>query len=303
MAIMSTGSHPQDLRPGVHMWFGAAYKMYETKYDKILDVKQADDRAYEEDVMMSNLGLPQVKTQGAAVQYDNGNQLWSIRYPHVQYGLGFAITQEMMDDGIALKKAQIYAEALKQSMLRGREIQAANVYANGFSVPTSTEGGDGVAVFSNAHPTPAGNFSNVPSSAGTVAEATIEQACIDIGNYKDNRGNLIFVRADKIIVPLNLQFTVHRILNSVLRSGSSDNDINAIRDMGMLPGGVVVDPYLTSTTNWFIKTDQQGANFYNRKDIVLSDDNEFDTENAKFKGLMRFSVGVSDPRAVYGVNS
>lgn len=298
---MSTGNFPQDLRPGVHMWFGKAYKLYSTIYDRILDVKQADSRAYEEDVMLSTLGLPQVKTQGAPVTYDSGTELYSTRYPHVQYGLGFSITQEMMDDGIALKNAQIFSEALKLSMLRGREIQAANVYAGGFSVATSTEGGDGVAWFSASHPTPAGPQSNVPSVAATLSESSLEQAHIDIGSMKDNRGQLIYVRGQKLVVPLNLQFTANRICKNTDRPATADRDINAMVEMGMAPE-IIVDPYLSSTTNWFVATDQPGRCFYNRKDLVLSDDNEFDTENAKFKGLMRFSVGISDYRSGYGVN-
>lgn len=301
---MSTGTFPQDLRPGIRMWFGQAYKVYNTKYDKLFDVKVPEDRAYEEDVMVSTLGLPQVKTQGAGVNYDSGNQMFSTRYNHIQYGLGFIITQEMMEDGIALKKAQIFTEALKLSMLRGREIVSANVYANAFSSSALMDGGDGVALGSNAHPTSAGNFSNVPVTPASLSEAALEQMVTDVMAYKDNRGQLISVVPDKLIIPVALQFTAHRILNSILRPTSADNDINAIRDMGMLPGGVVVNPYLSSsTTNWFVRTDQQGLNFFNRKDINLSDDNEFDTNNAKYKGLMRFSVGWSDPRAGYFVNA
>lgn len=303
MALMSTGSFPQDLRPGIRMWFGAAYKAWDAKFDKILDVKIPDDRAYEEDVMMSGLGLAQVKTQGATVQYDSGIQMFSTQYPHIQYGLGFVITQEMMDDGIALKHAQIFSENLKLNMLRTREIIAANVYNNAFNSANVMTGGDGVCLGSNAHPTPAGNFSNVPVSAGSLAESTLEQAVIDIQNYVDNRGQRILCRPDKLIFGLNLQFTAERILKSVLRQNTANNDINALREMGMFPGGTVVDPFLTSTTNWHIRTDQQGLNYFNRRDITLSDDNEFDTENAKFKGLMRLSVGWSDPRAGYFVNS
>jgi hypothetical protein len=303
MAIISTGSFPQDLRPGIRMWFGSAYKIYDTKYDKTHDVKVPDDRAYEEDVMMSTLGLAQTKTQGAPVQYDAANQLFTTRYTHVQYGLGFVITQEMMEDGIALKMGKVFSEAMKLSMLRSREIIAAGTYINGFSSSYQMDGGDGVQLFSNAHPSPSGNLTNVPSSAASLSEAALEQMVIDVMNYKDNRGQLIMVKPDKLIIPLNLQFTAHRILNSVLQSHTADNAINALKDMGMLPGGVVVNPYLTSTTNWFVRTDQPGINYFNRKDISMSDDNEFDTENGKFKALMRLSVGWSDWRAAYGVNA
>jgi len=304
MAEISTGLFPQNLRPGIRMWHGAAYKTYNPIYDKILDVQQASDRAYEEDVMMSNLGLAAIKTQGGAVTYDSGNQLWSVRYNHVQYGLGFAITQEMMEDGVALKVGQKMAESLKLSMLRTREIISASVYYNGFSAPTTTEGGDGVAIFANNHPTPGGNFSNVPVTPASLSEASIEQMVIDTNLFKDNRGQIIQVVPQKIIVHPNNQFVARRVLGSYLRSGSADNDINAVRSMGILSdSNVVVDPYLTSTTNWFVKTDQPGLNYFNRKDLTLDDDNEFDTNNMKFKGLFRASVGCSDPRAGYGVNA
>jgi hypothetical protein len=303
MAIITTGSFPQDLRPGIRMWFGSAYKIYDTKYDKVLDIRVPDDRAYEEDVTMSTLGLAQVKTQGAPVTYDEGNQMYSTRYTHVQYGTGFVITEEMMEDGIALKMGKVFSEAMKLSMLRSREIVAANVYVNGFTSSAVMDGGDGVQLFSSAHPTQGGNQTNVPASAASLSEAALEQAVIDIMQYKDNRGQIIMVRPDKLIIPIALQFTAHRILASVLKNDSADNAINALRDLGMLPGGVVVNPYLTSTTNWFVKTDQPGLNFFNRKDISMSEDNEFDTNNGKFKALMRLSVGWSDWRAGYGVNS
>lgn len=303
MSIISTGNFPQDLRPGVRMWFGSAYSLYDTEYDKILDVKEADDRAYEEDVAMSTFGLAQIKTQGAPVTYDQGNQLYSTRYNHIQYGLGFVITEEMMEDGIALKMGKIFSEAMKLSMLRSREIISAGVYINGFDSSYQMEGGDGVQLFSNAHPIVGGNQSNVPATAATLAEASLEQMIIDVSKYKDNRGQLIAVRPQKLIIPVDLQFTAERILKSILRVGTADNDINAIRNMGMLPEGIMVDHYLTSTSNWFVKTDQPGLTFFNRKDISMSEDNEFDTNNMKFKALMRFSAGWSDWRAGYGVNA
>jgi len=200
------------------MWFGAAYKLYDTKYDKMLDVKTPDDRAYEEDVMMSNLGLASVKTQGAPVAYDSGNQLFTTRYPHIQYGLGFVITEEMLEDGTALKMGEIFAKSMKQSMLRSREIIAAGVYINAFSSSVKMDGGDGVQLCSSAHPTAAANHSNVPAAAGSLSEATLEQMVIDVMAYADNRGQLIAVRPDKLIIPVALQFTAHRVLNSVLRA-------------------------------------------------------------------------------------
>jgi len=288
------------------MWFGARYKIYDSKYDKILDVKIPEDRAYEEDVMISGVNVAVLKPQGAAVSYDAGNQLHSTRYVHLQYGNGFIITEEMLEDGIALKMGKLYAESLKDGMIRAREIFAANVYINGFTASyagTGLEGTDTAAMCSSSHPSPAGNLSNVPTTAGSLSEATLEQAIIDIQNFKDNRGQLIACIPDKLIIPLNLQFTAERILKSPLRAGTADNDINAINNMGHFPGGIIVDPYLTSTTNWFVRTNLPGLKFMNRKDIQLSDDNDFDTNNMKVKGLMRISAGYSDWRAVYGVNA
>lgn len=303
MGTMNTGLIPQNLRPGMRMFFGMAYPQYDVKYDKLFDVKTADSRAYEEDVMLSNLGLAAVKSQGTPVIYDSGNQLFTVRYTHIQYGLGFSITEEMLEDGVALKVGEAFSTSLKQSMLRSREIIAHNTYINAFSSSALMEGGDLVALGSNAHPTAGGNFSNVPVTPSSLSEASLEQSVIDIMKFTDNRGQLIGIKPDKIIIPIQLQFTAHRILESVLKNDSGDNATNALRDMGMFPGGVIASPWLTSTTNWFVRTDQPGLNFFNRKDIVLSDDDEFDTNNAKFKALMRFSVGWTDPRSIYCVNA
>ncbi len=306
MAVTSTGNFPQDLRPGINEWFGARYKIYDSKYDKILDVKIPEDRAYEEDVMMSGLNLATIKPQGSAVVYDAGNQMHSTRYVHLQYGNGFIITEEMLEDGLALKMGKIYSESLKDGMIRTREIFAALVYINAFTAAytgTGLEGTDTAALGSASHPSPGGNLTNVPSVIASLSEASLEQAVIDIQNFKDNRGQLIMAIPDKLVLPLNLQFTAERILKSPLRSGTADNDINAIKNMALLPGGVIVDPYLTSTTNWFVRTNQPGLNFMNRKDIQLSNDNDFDTNNMKVKGLMRISAGFSDWRAVYAVNA
>lgn len=303
VSIINTGSAPQNLRPGIHEFFGTAYEMYATEYDKLFDIKVAEKKAYEEDVTISGLGLATVKPQGSAVEYDSGNQLFSTRYTHVQYGSGFQITEEAMDDGVAIKLAEVFAKSLKLSMLRTRETVSAGTYVNAFSSSFQMDGGDGVQLCSNAHPTVAGNQSNVPATIGALSEATIEQGIIDIQAYVDNRGQKIMVIPRSLIVPPALQFTAERILASPLRSGTNDNDINALRSLGMIPDGVHVNHYLTSTSNWFLRTNQDGLQFFNRKDITLSDDNVFDSENMKFKGLMRFSVGWSDFRAIYGVNA
>lgn len=306
MAIMSSNTFPQDLRPGVHMWYGTSHENYPAVYDRILDVQEAGKAgtlAYEEDVMISGLGLPQVRPEGSPSDYDVGKQLYSTRYVHVEYSKGFAITRIMMQDGIALKNGELFAKDLKQNMLKARDIVATNVYVGGFSPPTSTQGGDGVAWFSASHVTPAGNQSNVPTLAATLSESSLEQMHLDVGQYKNKRGTLIYARAQKLIIPQTLQFTAARILKNTDRPGTADRDINAQVVLGMQPE-VVVNPYLdsSSTSHWYVGTDQRGRCFYNREDMTLSNDSEFDTDNMKFKGTMRFSCGQSDFLCGYGVN-
>lgn len=172
MSIITTGSFPQDLRPGIRAWFGAAYANFDSKYDKIFDIKEADERAYEEDVMMNGLGFAVVKPQGSPVTYDAGQQEYSVRYIHTVYGLGFVITQEMIEDGIALRKAQLFTESLKMSMLKTREVICASVLNNAFSLSYKMQGGDGVQLGSNAHPTRNGTQSNVPVTAADLSEAS-----------------------------------------------------------------------------------------------------------------------------------
>jgi hypothetical protein len=301
--IITTGLTPENLRPGIREAYGMAYQEKPTVYDKILEVLKPSDRAYEETFMMSSMGLPQVIEEGDDVKFQNGQQMYTTRLRHVQYGLGFIITQLAMEDGVAIDLGEAYSKALKMNMLRARDIIATQVYSNGFSTPTNIEGGDGTALFNNAHPTVTGNQSNVPVTAATLSEATVEQAITDISLFKDNNGQIINCLPTKLIIHPNNKFTARRILGSPLRSGTADNDINAVRDLGDLSAeDVVVDPYLSSTTAYFFRTDQPGLVFYNRKDMVLSDDNDWDTENMKFKGLMRFSCGHEDWRAGYGVN-
>lgn len=300
-SIITTGVNPANLRPGIRMTFGQSYENIGTMYDKMFEVKIPDARAFEEDIMMSTFGLASVKPEGATSVYDIGGQMYVTRYVHVQYENGFVISQEALEDSVALKLGEVYAKALKDSMIRTREIIPANFIANVFG---TSKTGDGVSVCNSAHPVAGGlSFSNVPTSPATLSEAAIEQACIDIRLFTDNRGLLINVMPDKIIIHPNNEFQAHRVLDSVLQNNTANNAVNVLRSTGRIPGGIVVNPYLTSTTNWFVTTDRPGMVFFNRKDITLSDDNDFSTENMLFKALMRFSVGCSDARSIYGVNS
>lgn len=308
MTLITTGDFAQNLRPGINTWAGLTYESFPTLYDKMFDVEEGEARAYQEDVMSSTLGLALVKPQGSPISYDKGEQAWSVRYTHVMYALGFIITLEAIEDGTGIKLAEVHTKALTESMLKTRETICANVLNNAFTAGNTMAdfgtglGGDGVILASSAHPTRSGNQSNVPVTPADLSEAALEQAIIDITNFVNDRGLRIMAVPKKIIVPNALQFTIDRILKSPLRSGTADNDINALREKGVFSDGIVMNPYLSSSTAYFIKTDIKGLKFINRKDIMVSDDNDFDTTNAKFKGIMRFAQGWTDWRSIYCVN-
>lgn len=306
MAIL-TGNWPDQLRPGVHEIFGLSYKDYEPEFSRILDVRVPDELAYEEDNYGSGFGFAQQMEENSAIPYDSATQEYVSQLRHVPYGLGFVISEIMMEDGTLLRNAEKFTRNLKQSMLKTREQIAANVYNNAFSLALSSTGqnagGDTVAMCVNNHPSKSGNQSNVPSTIAELSEATLEQAVIDIAAFKNSRNLLIQAKPTCLVVHPTNQFQAERILKTPLRSGSTDNDINAMLNMSSIPD-VVVSHYLTSNQPYFIRTDVEGALvLLNRKDITLRDDNEFDTSSAKFKGQMRLSVGWLDWRGVYGVNA
>ena len=300
MSILNTGSFPQDLRPGIRVWFGDAHKDYATEYDKIFEIVSSDGQ-YEEDAMVSGFGMAVVKPEGSAVSYDTAKQMYAPRYRNITYGLGFVITQEMMEDGLAMKNGKRFSQALKRSLLRSREVVSANVLNNAFSSTVTMVNSDGVNLVASTHPTRNGNQSNIIATAADISEAALETLLINIGDAVDDRGLKIMLQGRKLIIPSLQQFNVERILKSNLRVDSANNDVNAVKSMGMLPEGYMVNHYLTDNDAWFIKTDcPDGLKFQNRKDMVIDSDNDHDTNNARFKALMRFAVGWSDFRGVYG---
>lgn len=299
MAVINTGSFALDLKPLVHDWFGIAYPDFGREYEPIFEILRSED-AYEEDALFSGMGLGKVISQGSAVEYDAMAQGPSVRYTHVKYGLGFIVTEEMLDDGKVLKLARDGAMHLKKSLKSVKEIVAANVLNRAFST-SYQNGADGKELCARDHPTKANDLANEPSVASDLSEASLEQAMIDIGDFRDDRGLRIKVVPKRLIIPKEEQFNAHRILKTELRPGVADNDANAVRDMGIVPGGAHINHYLTDTDAWFLITDaEKGLRLFERKELAIGSDNDFDTANAKFKAAMRFAVGWTDPRGAYG---
>ena len=289
----------KELEPGLNALFGLEYKMYENQHSEIFD-KESSDRAFEEEVMLSGFGNAEVKAEGSAVSFDNANETFTSRYTHETIALAFAITEEAVEDNLYDSIAKRYTKALARSMANTKQIKAANVLNNGYS--SSYLGGDGVELFSSAHPTvSAGLQRNELETAADLSETSIEQALIDIGAIKDERGFKIAAKGMKLIIPSALQFTAERIMKSSARVGTADNDLNAVKSMGMIPQGYVVNNYLTDTDAWFIKTDvPNGMKHFERAAIKTAMEGDFDTGNVRYKARERYSFGWSDWRGIFG---
>lgn len=298
MSIINSGSFAKALWPGVNAWYGKAYNEYQTEYDKLFD-KYTSTRAFEEDVGISSFGLAVQKSEGSPITYDTEKQAFITRYQHVVYALGFIITREMMEDDQYDVVGQRKAQGLAFSMRQTKEVVGANVYNRAFN--SSFVGGDGVSLLNSAHPTLAGGtFSNQIATAADLSEAALEQACIDIAGFTNDRGLLIAVKPKRLIIPRQLMFEAKRILGSEGRVGTDNNDMNALKTMGLIPE-VVVNHYLTDPDAWFIRTDvPHGMKYFERRADSFDMDNDWDTENAKFKATARYSFGWTDPRGLYG---
>jgi hypothetical protein len=294
---ITTGNHPAALWPGVRDWFGRDYNEHPTEYTELFDVRKST-KNYEEDVEVTGFGLAPVKTEGGGVSYDSEAQGITKRYTHVAYALGFIVTKEELDDNQYKEKAFRRAKSLSFSMRQTREIVGANVLNRAFTA--GYPGGDGKELAATDHPSLDGTQTNELSPGADFSEAALEDLLILMHNAKNSRGLRIAVKAQKLIIPPALVFEAQRVLKSELRSNSAENDINAVRSMGMLPGGIVVNHYLTDTDAFFIKTDvQNGLLWFDRMATELSNDNDFDTMNAKAKAYMRFTAGWTDWRGVF----
>lgn len=295
---INSGSFAKALWPGVNAWYGEGYNEHQVEYPSLFD-KETSRKAWEEDMGTSMFGLLAVKPEGNSVSYDNAQQGFLTRYQHITYSLGFIITEEMVDDDLYDVIGKKRAQGLAFSARQTKEIVGANVYNRAFTAGYT--GGDGVTLLNSAHVNVQGaNYANL-TTAATLSEATLEDLSIDIMQATNDRGLNISLIPQCLVIPPALVYEADRILNSSLRVGTADNDLNALKNMGKFPGGVKVNHYLTSDTAYFIRTNcPDGMKYFERKGDSFSMDNDFDTSNAKYKCSGRYSFGWTDPRALYG---
>jgi hypothetical protein len=298
MSIMNSSTFAKALWPGVNAWYGKAYDEFDVEYTKLFE-KFTSSRAFEEDVGVSSFGLAIQKPEGSPIAYDSERQGFITRYNHVVYALGFIITREIMEDDQYDVVGQKKAQGLAFSMRQTKEVIAANVYNRAFS--GTYTGGDGVALLATNHPNIAGGtFSNKIAVDADLSEAALEQAVIDVSAFTNDRGLRIAVKPQSLILPWQLAFEAQRILKSTQRVGTSNNDLNALNSMGLFKD-VVINHYLTDNDAWFIRTNvKHGMKYFERRGDEFGTDNDFDTENAKFKASARYSFGWTDPRGLYG---
>jgi hypothetical protein len=288
----------KELEPGLNALFGLEYGRYDAEHTQIFET-ETSDRAFEEEVMLSGFGNARVKSEGGSIVYDNATETFTARYTHETIALGFAITEEAVEDNLYDRISARYTKALARSMANTKQVKAANVLNNAFN--SNFAGGDGVELCSTVHPLVAGTLSNELATAADLNETSLEQALIDIAAFTDERGLLISTQGRKLIIPSELQFVAERLTQSQLRVATADNDINALRNMGMIPEGYVVNHYLTDPDAFFIKTDiPNGFKLFQRSPIRTSMEGDFDTGNVRYKARERYSFGFSDPRCVFG---
>jgi len=297
MAI-SRAQLAKELEPGLNALFGLEYDRYENEHSEIFD-EESSDRAFEEEVMLGGFSTAPVKGEGTAINFDAAQETYTARYTHETIALAFSITEEAIEDNLYDRLASRYTKALARSMAQTKQIKAASILNNAFN--TANPVGDGAALCSSAHPSLSGNQRNQLAVAADLNETSLEQMLIDIAGLTDERGLKIAVRGTKLIIPKELQFIAERVLNSNLRPATADNDANAMKNMGMIPEGAVVNHFLTDTDAFFIKTDApNGFKYFNRAAIKTAMEGDFDTGNMRFKARERYRFGVSDWRAVFG---
>ncbi|WP_353246280.1 hypothetical protein [Limnohabitans sp.] len=287
-----------ELEPGLNALFGLEYKNYENQHTQIYTI-ESSDRAFEEEVMESGFGEAPVKTEGAGVSYDQAQEVYTARYTHETIALAFSLTEEAVEDNLYDRLSARYTKALARSMAQTKQIKAAAVLNGAF---TTSIGGDGVVLCATNHPTLSGpNLSNTLATPADLSETSLEQSLIDIQAFTDERGLKIAVQGLKLIIPKELQFTADRILKSTLRVGTADNDLNAIRNMGMVSQGYTVNNFLTDPDAFFIKTDApNGMKMFERVSLKTGFEGDFDTGNVRYKARERYSFGFSDPRGMFG---
>ena len=289
----------KELLPGLNALFGLEYKRYGEEHKEIYET-ETSERSFEEETKLSGFSAAPVKNEGSAIAYDNAQEAFTARYTHETIALGFSITEEAVEDNLYDSLSARYTKGLARAMSYTKQVKAAAVLNNGFSA--SYVGGDGVALFSNAHPLVGGGTnSNIPSTAADLNETSLENAVIQIAAWTDERGLLIAARPRKLIIPPSLQFVATRLLETKLRVGTADNDINAIENNGSIPEGYAINHFLTDTNAWFLTTDvPNGLKHFVRTPMSTGMDGDFDTGNVRYKARERYSFGWSDPLGMYG---
>ena len=289
----------KELLPGLNALFGLEYARYGEEHKEIYETEKSE-RSFEEETKLSGFSAAPVKNEGSAIAYDNAQEAFTARYTHETIALGFSITEEAVEDNLYDSLSARYTKALARAMSYTKQVKAASVLNNGFSA--NYVGGDGVALFSTAHPLVSGGTnSNRPTTNADLNETSLENAVIQIAAWTDERGLLIAAKPKKLIVPPALMFVAIRLLETSLRVGTTDNDINALKNNGSIPEGYTVNHYLTDTNAWFLTTDvPNGLKHFVRMPLANSMDGDFDTGNVRYKARERYSFGVSDPLGVYG---
>ena len=291
----------KELEPGLNALFGLEYKRYENQHAEIY-AEESSDRAFEEEVMLSGFANAQVKAEGAGVSFDDAQETFTARYTMETVALAFAITEEAIEDNLYDRLASRYTKALARSMSNAKQVKSVEPLINGLPSTATFNTGDGVSLFNTAHPTIAGTFKNTLSTQADLNETSLEQSLIDIGKMTDERGLKVAARGVKMIVPSENQFNADRLMKSAGRTGTADNDINAIASMGMIPQGYRVNNFLTDADSFYIITDvPNGMKYFNRAPLTTAMEGDFDTGNVRYKARERYAFGASDPRGIFGV--
>jgi hypothetical protein len=289
----------KELLPGLNALFGLEYARYGEEHKEIYEI-ETSERSFEEETKLSGFSAAPVKNEGSAIAYDNAQEAFTARYNHETIALGFAITEEAVEDNLYDSLSARYTKGLARAMAYTKQVKAAATLNNGFSAAYT--GGDGVALFSTAHPlVNGGTNANTPATQADLNETSLEAAVIQIAAWTDERGLLIAAKPRKLIIPPALMFVATRLLETELRVGTNNNDINAIKNNGSIPEGYTVNHYLTDTNAWFLTTDvPNGLKMFVRTPLANSMDGDFDTGNVRYKARERYSFGFSDPLGVFG---
>jgi hypothetical protein len=291
----------KELLPGLNALFGLEYARYGEEHKEIYET-ESSERSFEEETKLSGFSAAAVKNEGSAIQYDNAQEAWTARYNHETIAQGFSLTEEAIEDNLYDSLSARYTKSLARSMAYTKQVKAANVLNNGFTNSSQYYGGDGVPLFSASHPLVSGGVnSNIPTTPADLNETSLEAAVIQIAAWTDERGLLIAAKPRKLVIPSALQFVATRLLETSLRVGTNDNDINALKNNGSIPEGYAINHFLTDPNAWFLTTDvPNGMKHFVRVPMSTGMDGDFDTGNVRYKARERYSFGWSDPLGMYG---